>query len=58
MASFATDSDLLSLEPEVFVELPFGAQRRLVVTDGELTGARLTSVTGGRMCWRWAAWWW
>jgi len=47
MTPFVLDADLLAYEPNVFVELPFAAQRLLRVTDAALSGATLTSATGG-----------
>ena len=43
--NFATDRDLLMLEPNLFVDVPFLSQQRLRVTDGVLSGTTLTSVT-------------
>lgn len=42
--NFSTDRDLLALDPNVFVDVPFAAQQRLRVQDGELDGTTLTSV--------------
>lgn len=42
---FSTDRDLLALEPNVFVDVPLISQQRVSVTDGELAGTTLSSVT-------------
>ncbi len=42
--NFSTDRDLLAIEPAVFEDVPFAAQRRLSVTDGSVSGNTLTSV--------------
>ncbi|MEX1017516.1 MAG: hypothetical protein WDZ31_12305 [Phycisphaeraceae bacterium] len=42
--NFSTDRDLLVLEPSVFVDVPFAAQQRVRVNDGELEGTTLSSV--------------
>ncbi|MFA7235869.1 MAG: hypothetical protein WC058_03305 [Phycisphaeraceae bacterium] len=47
MPNFSNDGDLLMLEPGLFVDLPLVGQTKLKVTDGELTGNVLSSVTGG-----------
>ncbi|MHB1156094.1 MAG: hypothetical protein ACYC26_04565 [Phycisphaerales bacterium] len=47
MANYSNDADLLMLEPGLFVDLPLVGQTKLKVTDGELTGNVLSSVTGG-----------
>lgn len=43
--NFSTDRDLLALEPNVFVDVPFLAQQRLRVRDGEIQGTTLSSAT-------------
>ncbi len=47
MGRFSVDRDLLSYEPNVFVDLPFAGQRKVSVEDGVLSGATVTSVAGG-----------
>lgn len=47
MGLFSTDADLLGLEPGVFLDVPFGSQRQLRVTDAVVSGVTVTSVTGG-----------
>jgi hypothetical protein len=47
MGLFSTDAELLGLEPGVFLDVPFGSQRLLRVTDAVVSGAGVTSVTGG-----------
>lgn len=42
--NFATDRDLLSLEPDVFTEVPLVGQQRIHVTDAQLDGTTLTSL--------------
>lgn len=44
---FSTDADLLAYEPDVFIDLPFAAQRTLRIADGVIVGAQLTSGAGG-----------
>lgn len=44
---FSTDADLLAYEPDVFMDLPFAAQRTLRITDGAIAGAQITSASGG-----------
>ena len=41
--TFSTDRDLLAIEPAVFEDVPFVAQRRLSVADGVVSGTTLTS---------------
>ena len=43
--NFSTDRDLLAIEPAVFEDVPFAAQRRINVTDGAVNGTTLTSVS-------------
>jgi hypothetical protein len=47
MGLFSTDADLLGLEPCVFLDVPFGSQRHLRVTDAAVNGVTVTSATGG-----------
>ncbi|MEX0745371.1 MAG: hypothetical protein WD118_07185 [Phycisphaeraceae bacterium] len=42
--NFSTDRDLLALEPSVFVDVPFAAQQRVQVNDGEVEGSTLMSI--------------
>jgi len=44
--SFSTDRDLLAVEPAIFEDVPFAAQRRLNVADGVVSGITLTSAGG------------
>ncbi len=41
--NFSTDRDLLAIEPAVFEDVPFAAQRRVSVVDGVVSGTTLTS---------------
>jgi hypothetical protein len=43
--NFSTDRDLLAIEPAVFEDVPFAAQRRLNVSDGSASGVTLTSAS-------------
>ena len=43
--SFSNDRDLLAVEPAIFEDVPFTAQRRLHVTDAAVSGTTLTSAT-------------
>lgn len=43
--NFATDRDLLILEPNLFRDLPFVSQQRFTSTDAELTNASLSSAS-------------
>lgn len=47
MVAFSTDSDLLGYEPGIFVDIGVVGQRKLLVSDGEVDGCELSSVTGG-----------
>lgn len=47
MNLFSRDADLLVYEPGVFVDLPLGPQRRLRVEDAVVSGATVSSATGG-----------
>ncbi|MEM9020040.1 MAG: hypothetical protein AAGC44_05700 [Planctomycetota bacterium] len=42
--NFSTDRDLLLYEPTLFNDLPWVAQQRVSVTDGEVTGTALASA--------------
>ncbi len=42
--NFSTDRDLLAIEPAVFEDVPFAAQRRVSVADGSVIGTTLTSA--------------
>jgi hypothetical protein len=42
--NFSTDRDLLAIEPAVFEDVPFAAQKRLHVMDASVSGTTLTSV--------------
>lgn len=42
---FSTDRDLLALEPNVFVDVPFVSQRRVHVTDALIAGTTLSSAS-------------
>ncbi|MEM6333746.1 MAG: hypothetical protein AAF823_10455 [Planctomycetota bacterium] len=44
--NFSTDRDLLALDAAVFADLPFAAQQRLRITDGQLDGTTLLTVEG------------
>ena len=43
--NFSTDRDLLAYEPSLFTDVPFVAQPRLSVTDAEVTGTTVFSIT-------------
>jgi hypothetical protein len=43
--NFSTDRDLLLYEPTLFNDLPWVSQQRLSVTDGELSGTTLSSIS-------------
>lgn len=43
--NFSTDRDLLLYEPTLFNDVPWIAQQRLSVTDGDVTGTTLSSAT-------------
>ena len=43
--NFSTDRDILAIEPNVFNDVPFVSQQRVRVTDGQVTGTTLTSVS-------------
>jgi len=43
--NFSTDRDLLAYEPTLFTDVPFVAQQRLSVTDAEVTGTAVFSIT-------------
>lgn len=43
--NFSTDRDLLAIEPAVFEDVPFAAQKRVQVTDAVISGTTLTSAT-------------
>lgn len=43
MFNFSTDIDLLSYEPNLFHDLPFAGQRRMLVNDGVTDGNELSS---------------
>jgi len=43
--NFSSDRDLLAYEPQVFTDVPFAAQQRVSVADGELGGTTLTSAS-------------
>jgi hypothetical protein len=47
MPNFSTDADLLTCEPNVFVDLPLPSQQKLKVTDAALAGVTVTTATGG-----------
>jgi hypothetical protein len=42
--NFSTDRDLLAIEPAVFEDVPFAAQRRVGVMDGVVSGSTLSSA--------------
>lgn len=42
--NFSTDRDLLAIEPAVFEDVPFAAQKRLQVADASVSGTTLTSA--------------
>lgn len=42
--NFSTDRDLLAIEPAVFEDVPFAAQKRLRVADASVSGTTLTSA--------------
>jgi len=42
--NFSTDRDLLAIDPAVFEDVPFAAQKRLNVTDATVSGTTLTSA--------------
>ncbi len=42
--NFSSDRDLLAIEPAVFEDVPFTAQKRLQVTDASVSGTTLTST--------------
>lgn len=41
--NFSNDRDLLAIEPAVFEDVPFTAQKRLQVSDASISGTTLTS---------------
>ena len=41
--TFSNDRDLMLLEPNVFIDVPFAAQQRVSVDDGVVSGATLSS---------------
>jgi hypothetical protein len=43
--NFSTDRDLLAIEPAVFQDVPFAAQKRLQVSDATVAGTMLTSAS-------------
>ena len=43
--AFAADRDVLALEPNVFRDVVFDAQRRLTLTDGVVAGSVLSSLS-------------
>ncbi len=43
--NFSTDRDLLAIEPAVFEDVPFAAQRRVSVADGVVSGITLSSAS-------------
>lgn len=43
--NFSSDRDLLAIEPAVFEDVPFTAQKRLHVTDASVSGVTLTSAS-------------
>lgn len=43
--NFSTDRDLLLYEPTLFSDVPWVSQQRLSVTDGEVTGTTLASIS-------------
>jgi len=47
MTRFATDADLLAIDPGVFIDLPLTGQEKLRIIDGALTDTALSSATGG-----------
>jgi hypothetical protein len=43
--NFSTDRDLLAIEPAVFEDVPFTAQKRLRVADASVSGTTVTSAS-------------
>lgn len=43
--NFSTDRDLLAIEPAIFEDVPFAAQKRLQVADASVSGTTLTSAS-------------
>ncbi|MEZ6193973.1 MAG: hypothetical protein R3C45_22230, partial [Phycisphaerales bacterium] len=43
--NFSTDRDLLAIEPAVFEDVPFAAQKRLQVADASISGTTVTSAS-------------